>query len=263
MTLSGYFDESMRPEAGEPIAVAGYVFKPTAYKQFARTWRRLPPQTARPFHMTDLLGGKRQFADLSITIRKALLGGAIHAINQYAFAGICVLFDQTEFERTVPANWPKYFGSIYSIACQLCMRVTAHWMDAHKVFLRTDYVFEAGHKFQAEADRLLSLAGTVPELRKAYRYNGHAFREKDAAVGLQAADLLAWAATRAHVGGEMSKTVRAFAPEILTLTEGGDARYDIQFLTGQKLQLLLQEQVEQMGRPELTTRVPAHKRAFR
>lgn len=263
MTLGGYFDESIREEANEPIAVAGYMFKETAYKQFAREWRRLKPRDARPLHMKDLLAGQKKFGHLSIDTRKALLKGAIQAINRHAFAGICVLFDQAEFERVAPADWPKYFGSIYSVACQLCLRTTAHWMDAHKVFWRTAYFFEAGHKFRAEADRLLDLARTVPELRQAYRYHTHAFLRKDDAVGLQAADILASAAARAHVGGEMSRTVRAFAPEILTLTEAGDDRYDIQLLTGAKLQLLLQEQVEQAGRPELKTTVPPHKRAFR
>jgi hypothetical protein len=113
--------------------------------------------------MTDLLAGRGTFEHLSIDVRKELLKGAITAINDYALAGICVMFD----------------------------------------------------------------------------------------------------ATRAHVGGKMSRTVRTLAPEIVTLTVAGDDRYDIQILTGTKLRVLLQEQQEEMERPELKTVVPPHTRRFR
>jgi hypothetical protein len=59
MALDGYFDESERhgQANGEPMSVAGYIFKPTAYTRFCREWRRMlaaGPSRTTHFHMTHL-----------------------------------------------------------------------------------------------------------------------------------------------------------------------------------------------------------------
>ena len=65
VTLAAYLDESERPIAGEPLAVGGFVFRPHAYREFERKWRKMlrtAPGGALPFlHMKDLYAGKKQF----------------------------------------------------------------------------------------------------------------------------------------------------------------------------------------------------------
>ena len=57
LVLDGYFDESERTEISEPLSVAGYIIKPTAYKAFCRDWKRMlesGPTPTTHFHMTNL-----------------------------------------------------------------------------------------------------------------------------------------------------------------------------------------------------------------
>src|SRR5579863_1383684 len=102
MVLRGWFDESIRTGAGDPIAVAGYLFKPTKYKQFVRRWDRTILRRGNrvftAFHMTDVFAGEREFTGLSITERAELFREAALIINDHMTAGIGVSILQTEFE---------------------------------------------------------------------------------------------------------------------------------------------------------------------
>jgi hypothetical protein len=85
--LSGYFDESERPDHSDPIGVAGYLFKPVAYKQFARRWRSdvlsLLPEGALYLHMTDLYAGWDVYHGMSITKRADIFKAAVTVINEH------------------------------------------------------------------------------------------------------------------------------------------------------------------------------------
>lgn len=127
LILQAYLDESEREQAADPICVAGYLFKPTPYKQFRRAWQRhvLQRRRLRHFHMTDLFAGRGVYQDLSIPERIDILNHAVNAIAGNFYVGVGVHFDRVEFEAEAPKDWPRYFGSIYSVACQMCLQSTA------------------------------------------------------------------------------------------------------------------------------------------
>lgn len=254
MPLVGYFDESVRQDGLEPICVAGYLFKPTSYKQFVRRWKFIL-KTARPggidhLHMTDLVAGRREFEGRTISQRRDVLRQAIALINDTTFGGVGCLFNQAEFERAAPAHWVMRFGSIYSCACQITLQVSGNWLRKRRVADRVAYVFESGHKFQAEANALFSGLCQHQDYKDEFRYHSHTFIDKRRACGLQAADLLAWAFTKAYVRVErdepLTGSIRAFAPELLGLIEAGD-RMHIAALTGEKLKQFIDEQLNPSG----------------
>ena len=159
----GYFDESERHEGGEPIAVAGYLFKEASYKRFCHDWRRnvLRHGTHRfsHSHMTDLVSGHQEYRGLSITDRVAILDRAVNAITTHSFASTAVYFNQAEFEEVAPVEWAKAFGSIYGAACHFTVQVIGYWLDQWKFPHDVIYVFERGHKFQAQVETMLNAVG--------------------------------------------------------------------------------------------------------
>ena len=221
MKLGAYFDESIRDTQGtEPISVAGYVFKPGAYRAFKRAWKRVllaGPTPTTHFHMTNLYARDYEYKGWSAEDRAEVLRKAIGAVNRHSLCGISVMFSQSEFEQLAPKFWKDVFGSMYSAACQMSLRTTAFWMDKNKHFTPINYIFESGHKFWKEADKVLGATGKNPELKRLYRYHVHASLEKRSSYGLQAADMLAWIMTKATVGFPSNHTMTAFKPVILGL----------------------------------------------
>jgi hypothetical protein len=228
LALDGYFDESERSEASEPISVAGYIFKPSAYRVFCRDWKRMlrsGPTDTTHFHMTNLYAATYEYEGWSVEERADHLRLAVTAAKRHKFCGVSVLFSQTDFERLAPPLWRMEYSSIYSAACQMALRATAFWMEKHKCFLPIAYAFESGHRFWNEADGILSGIGKYPDAKSEYRYRTHFALDKTESYGLQAADMLAWLFGRLDVVAPNNHTMRAFAPIFVSLTDGEGDRY--------------------------------------
>lgn len=239
VTLGGYFDESERQERSEPIAVAGFIFRPGNYKSFARDWHKfLKRWRLTHLHMTDLYAGQSEYKNLGDR-RGPLFGEAVGLINKYAMAGIAVMFLQKEFEKLAPPWYAQHQGSIYATACQICLRATTVWLDKNECRQFVAYTFESGHRFQAEANALMKRIGQV--LPERHRYQSHSFADKKSSAGLQAADLLAWTAAKASGGFTSNRTLRLLAPYYHRLLEDQE-KYQTAFITGASLRQFFAEQ---------------------
>jgi len=257
--LNGYYDESARQGARDPISVAGYPFKPTAYKQFCRQWRNVLRAAGGVdfLHMTDLYAGKAQYEQLKD--RASVFKMAVDTIDQYATAGVGVAFFQDELEALVPEEWPQRFGSNYSGACQICLQLTANWLDEHRQFASVFYTLENGHTFRNEIDRVLHKAAGTPELKQLFRYHGHTFLDKRDATGLQAADVLAWASTKIlslKAGGQVPASFRS----VINVMALDKSKYKVKLLTGKHLIAFLKQLLTQ---PPHLVDVGPRKRRFR
>jgi hypothetical protein len=229
--LDGYFDESERNREGsEPLSVAGYVFKPTAYKKFCRAWKRVllaGPTPTTHFHMTNLYARDHEYKGWSVDDRANVLSMAVAAAREHKFCGVSVLLSQADFERLAPPLWRFQYGSIYATVCQMVLQTTAFWMNQHKVHLPIAYAFESGHRFWDEADGVMRGIGKYPDLKRKFRYRTHFAMDKENSYGLQAADMLAWIFARLDVGVPKNHTMKALAPIILSLVEGDSDRYQL------------------------------------
>jgi hypothetical protein len=245
MGIAAYFDESERDDAGAPICVGGYLFKETGYKKFRRKWRRdvLKDGALEPFHMTDLCAGRGCYEGMSIPARVGILDGAVDAIGKHTYAGIGIHFNRDEFVKVAPPEWPDLRGSIYTSACHMCLQTTAYWLRTWKYVGGVLYVFERGHKFQAQAHAALTAISQDAKARGDFLYANHVFEDKNE-FGLQAADLFAWTMTKANAtAGKIPAGFRPFVPAILRLASANRDRQKIYPFTGQRLARYIDEQL--------------------
>jgi Protein of unknown function (DUF3800) len=246
--LAGYFDESEQQQGNWPICVGGFLFKPSGYKRFRRKWNRdvlrFRGRRVAPFHMTDLCSGHGVYEGLTISDRVVILENAVEAIVAHTYSGVAIQFYQSEFERKAPADWPLRFGSIYTAACQMCLRATAYWLNRDGCQMNVYYVFEEGHEFENEAHLLLSAVGKHEDVRRLLRYRKHAFEPKTE-VGLQAADFFAWVCTKASTVGASGEPIpRAFVPFLGPVTVWADKHNDqsrIHEFTGPRLERFIND----------------------
>jgi hypothetical protein len=248
MLLTGYFDESVRLKASDPITVAGYVFKPNNYRQFVRRWKRLRQSAGNvPFiHMTDLFAGEGHFDGIPIARRAEVFAHAVEMINDHMTCGVGICFLQSEFEAVAPPDWAQRSGSIYTAVCQLTMEAAGSWFDEHRRHDSINYVFEDGYKFQHEAEAVINAIGADEGARKVCHYNSHRFASKADAVGLQAADILAWAATKERGWETGDKILEPFLKTLRTMASDR-SRYLSKLVTGGGLELFFQEHERALG----------------
>jgi hypothetical protein len=162
-------------------------------------------------------------------------------VKKYSCAANGVTFDQKEFIRKAPTDWPVVFGSIYAVACQLCLQVTSYWLEEMSLKMPVLYTFERGHKFEDEADRFLKAIARDNEACRRFRYRNHLFESK-AEVGLQAADLYAWTITKATIAnGVVPRAMKPFVEPLLKMVDGSNGRYRCGQFTGKKLDQFLHE----------------------
>jgi hypothetical protein len=162
-------------------------------------------------------------------------------VKKYSCGAQGIFFDQKEFIRKAPPDWPLVFGSIYSVACQLCLQVTSYWLKEWAIEMPVLYIFERGHKFEDEADRFLKAIARSDEESKRFRYRNHLFEPKSE-VGLQAADLYAWTITKAKAAaGVTPRAMKPFVQPLLKMVDGSNGRYRCSMIHGEILDRFLHE----------------------
>ena len=263
MVLGGYFDESERVKGLDPFTVAGYVFKPNAYKQFARRWKGLCSRTRVPiFHTTDLFAGEGGYEHLSMHERATVFSEAVDIINKHMTVGIGFSLHQKEFEAAAP-DWAQRSGSIYTLTCNVCLEMAGDWMNERRPYDLISYVFENGHKFQHEANALLDAIGSDEKYSGACHYHSHQFMPKSRACGLQAADIVAWAATKEYGFETGDKIPEPFLRTLRRMAEDR-SKYVLKLATGDGLTALLTAQRRAMAEGRmLVWEAPPRKRALR
>src|SRR5262249_21355161 len=131
-------------------------------------------------------------------------------------------------------KWIRGFGHAYPICCHSAMHSLGRKLEQMGLHDDVNYVFEAGHKFQAEAMYFMSTWVLVPEMRNAYRYKGHAFLDKADAVPLQAADMLAWEWAKCR-DETLEKGNRPLRKSSRALFENNLKHYSIHHISGTTL----------------------------
>jgi uncharacterized protein DUF3800 len=191
--FEAFFDESKRP--GGIFCVAGFVFVASQSKTFSREWLRFVGPYW-PFHMVefvrrkDKINRKAKFADMTDEEHLAFLRGAIELIKRRMTVAISISCNAGDVKRLSPGF--RGFRDAYSVCCYLCMSLLADWIKSRGLDDRVAYVFEQGSRFKGEADFLVGMAGKHPVTREQFRYESHAFVNKESSSQVQAADLYAW-----------------------------------------------------------------------
>jgi hypothetical protein len=272
MTLGSYgafFDESERLAANDPLCVAGFTLKDTAYRQFSREWGRflktaLHGRGLSAMHTTDLVQGQEEFEGVSIPDRIECLTRAADIICRHALLVTGAMVDQKEFESEAGPEWPARLGGSYTTMCQRAAQTTATWLQQKRRYQPVIYTFEAGHVWQSQTDKVFESIGRTDFLRKLYQYGHHTFVPKSRCYGAQAADIAAWLSVRIHIGGS-PRSVRAFIPPLADMVRHFNLREDsmIRVLTGDVLKDFIKQQRERPVEQDIVTDVGPAKRRFR
>jgi hypothetical protein len=229
MVLEAYLDESERE--GGAFCVAGYVFAPAQARKFAKDWKRLFGQ--RICHMVDLTHRSGPFKGIAPDEQNRLIKEAVKIINQRITVGIAASCNIEEINKLSP-KWIKGFGHAYPVCCHWVMHTLGLKLEKMGIHEDVKYIFEAGHEYQAEAMHIVADWVKEPVMRKAYRYDGHAFLKKSEAVHLQAADLLAWEWTK-FKDETHEKQIRPMRKSFRALLENNIKNYHVVHLTGPPL----------------------------
>jgi hypothetical protein len=195
LQVEAYFDES-GSHAGAPVlCVAGYIFEKPKAIALTDEWNGVLRARNLPyFHMVECAHGNGPFAKLAKSDRIQLVARMIQLIKQYSVQGIAVTVNSKEFEQLMPKH--PIIGTPYTFCAQIILAGIRGWIEygIRAGFPIDDmaYIFESGHRSQAEANRLMNTLFTNRRARAALKYAGHVFIRKETAPPVQAADLLAW-----------------------------------------------------------------------
>lgn len=190
--LHAYFDASERP--GGVYCVAGFAFAKEQAKKFNRDWKRLFVDFGG-CHMKELAHGAGRFKGLDSKQRGGLQVEAVKIIRKRFTYGVIVSCDKTEIESMLP-KWINGLQGAYPVCCHIAMIALGHQIEKSGHENEVAYFFESGDQWSGAAHDFMGRADKSPELKKAYRHRSHAFVNKDGALALQAADMLAWEWTK-------------------------------------------------------------------
>jgi len=192
--IEAYFDES-GSHAGSPVlCVAGYIIDSESAQALSVAWEdALEPLRhygVTHFHMKDCAHGNKEFSNVPGGERIELVKRLIAIVNENVELGIGVMCVEPLYDQLMPQhyNW----GNAYNYCLWRVLRGVRGWMDSVGFSGDAAYFFEAGHKSQTAANRIMNVAFQTEGQRRLYRYISHSFVEKKKFPPVQAADLLAW-----------------------------------------------------------------------
>lgn len=190
--IHAYFDESYSPNEERFFSVAGYLFEADSARELDAKWANSLRRFDLPyFRMSACAHGNKPFDRLTREECIAVETEVIGHIKEHAKVGIC-----TSISERLVLNTPRdpidLLESAYTLLCYLSLLGVREWMRRTDYQGRMAYYFEAGDRFQHQANRMMEVFVRLPEEREAFRYAGHAFVDKDIVRPVQTADVLAW-----------------------------------------------------------------------
>ncbi len=201
--IYAYFDESERP--GGTFCVACYCFFPEQVRKANREIGRLLGD--KVFHTTDLAALRGEFTGYARSEADTLLKNFVGVIRRRAAFGAAISCNPKQTSEV----WPDFDGSksAYAVCLNFCMVAIRRWSERATNAERVAYVFEAGHRCEAEARRFMANLTLFDDLKELFSLHSHEFLGKRQARLLGAADLLAWECAKYM---EETKNVEAGAP---------------------------------------------------
>ena len=191
--IQAYFDESYSEKGERFCCVAGYLFDPDSARaldtKWADTLRRF--KDLPYFRMSSCAHGNEPFDRLDKDERIAVEKEVISHIAAHAKVGICTsISDQLVLDTPIDPIDPH--GSAYTFLCYHSLLALREWVRRTSFDGNIAYFFEAGDRFQPQANNMMETVFLLREERETFRYAGHAFVDKAKVRPVQTADVLAW-----------------------------------------------------------------------
>lgn len=231
--LRAYFDESGRPNG--LLCVAGICFAGDQARRLGKEFRDAFGKYGG-FHMKDVVHKRNGFVGISDEDRNRLVREAVAIVKKRFCYGVVVSVNIEEYKKVAP-RFIRGLRSAYPFLCHMAMTAVRKKVNEFDDKREINYVFEAGHPQQGEAELLVGQMAATAELRKMYQYWGHSFLPKADAIPLQAADLLAWEVAKfQHETVDEEIEPREIRQSLLTLLNGETRRFHFSFCGGASLE---------------------------
>jgi hypothetical protein len=195
MLLRVYIDESGTDKGAPVLTVAGYVAKPSQWQTFSKEWTRvLKPTGIKVYHATDAQACRGEFEGWKKEEVAALASKLLPIIPKYA-AGISINLNMRDFDAALEKRpelrscFPDPYGACF------------HWMTLKLVELAKKHNGEARFALIHEQNSQQHEAQEAYDWIKDRRDTDGSlisltFAKKDEFVPLQAADILAFEASK-------------------------------------------------------------------
>jgi hypothetical protein len=240
--LKVYLDVGRKTDAErteEINCVVATVFKPVAYKQFVRPWKRmLDKWGANAFHATDFYSGggeferttdeRKQWYDEDSRAIPSMIGKKLTRVTAMSFL-------TQEFTKVASPKWKEKFGTdTYGIAVQLCMISLGYWLKKTSSTERFSYVQESGDKGQGAINDVVDRFRNDPEMGPHVRVARFATLAKGEARGLEASDFVAWHWNK-HYMDRIRKNEPTPRKDFAAFMTIAEAKISTAFVSGEKL----------------------------
>jgi Protein of unknown function (DUF3800) len=189
--LHAYFDESYGDDDGA-LCVAGYVFKKAGLRVFDARWNAMLQAYKLPyFRMSACAHRNDVFAEWDRERTIEAEKTAIEIIKTCCSYGVAVSFRCDQFRSIVPTN--HLFSTPYEMLVWHCLTAINAWVKEKMRgrSVEVAYFFEAGHRHQNKAGKLMSRELTNPNFID-FHSSSYAFVKKENSRHIQAPDILAW-----------------------------------------------------------------------
>jgi hypothetical protein len=193
--FSAYFDES--GTHGSPIiTVAGYIATVEQWAEFAREWDELLRREGlTAFRMSKFEARRGDFTEESgwnnerrLRVQKRLIGIIKRRVN----IGIYCSLHLPAYDDLMTGWRREQYGTSYSFCVKNCLAQVSYWALEFKRREPIAYVIEHGAGYNNEINVAFKAAFADEGKREALRLGSLDFKNKAAAIQLQAADMLAY-----------------------------------------------------------------------
>lgn len=240
--LKAYLDRGAKHDSKDAVmCVVCVMFKPTAYKQFVRSWdRMLKAWDAEAFHATDFYPGGGEFK--RDTPKRRLLyeddSRRIPQIIAKAITQILIVsFRPAELMEMASAEWKEKIGTnAHSHATQICLLSNGDWLkETKRRYESFAYFMESGDEDQAEVLQAVEGMRAHKNTARHIRVASFATVDKGRARGLEVADCVAWHWNKYYMDSERSEKSRRPRKDFLSLIDATRGKSKVIFATGKDL----------------------------
>lgn len=241
--LKVYLDRATKRDAkDEVMCVASVIFKPTAYKQFVRSWNRmLKAWGADAFHAKEFYPGsgvfKRDTPEKQLRYEED--SRRIPEMIAKTISRILIIsFRPAEFMAAAPPDWKAFGDNLHSLAVQACLLNNGDWLKERHLRESFAYFMESGDPGQAEVVQAVEGLKAHAKTAKHIKVVSFNIVDKGLARGLEAADCVAWQWNKYYMDSERDERIRPPRKDFLFLTREAMGKCQCIFATGEDLKIL-------------------------